>query len=136
MGSVCKAVFGKPGALRGGIALALVSAPENGAESNVTYFVSSRSAVEHLRLRRTLPADCHSVVLCSDGSAAALYNNRTGQVARAAAVLARMTASLPAPVAEAYMREDLDRLFRTHTPDDMGLAVLCRDPAAAAGQGG
>ena len=109
----------------------LLSGPENGESREVTYFVGSAGALQHLRVQRTLPAGCHTVLLCSDGSAAALLHEQTRQVAPAVSVLARMTATLPRATAEQYMREDLDRLFRPHTPDDMSLAVLCLDPAAA-----
>lgn len=109
----------------------LLSAPENGEEENITFFLSSSDAAEHLRISRQLPPGCHTVLLCSDGSAASLLNPRTGGVAPGVAVLARQTAALPRPTAEAYMEEDLDRLFRPRTPDDMSLAVLCLDPEAA-----
>lgn len=109
----------------------LLSGPENGESREVTYFVGSAGALQHLRVQRTLPAGCHTVLLCSDGSAAALLHEQTRQVAPAVSVLARMTVTLPRATAEQYMREDLDRLFRPHTPDDMSLAVLCLDPAAA-----
>lgn len=109
----------------------LLSAPENGESRNLTYFVSTPGASAHLRIRRMLPPGCHTVLLCSDGSAAALLHEQTRQVAPAVSVLARMTATLPRATAEQYMGEDLDRLFRPHTPDDMSLAVLCLDPAAA-----
>lgn len=109
----------------------LLSAPENGETHNLTYFMSTPGAADHLRIRRTLPPGCHTVLLCSDGSAAALLQEQTRQVAPAVSVLARMTATLPRATAEQYMGEDLDRLFRPHTPDDMSLAVLCLDPAAA-----
>lgn len=107
----------------------LLSAPDNGDTREETYFVSSPGAARHLRIRRTLPTGCGAVLLCSDGSAAALLDNRTGAVAPAVSVLARMTATLPRSTAQQYMEEDLDRLFRSHTPDDMSLAVLCLDPA-------
>lgn len=109
----------------------LLSAPENGETRELTYFVSTPGAAGHLRIARALPPGCHSVLLCSDGSAAALLHTRTLQVAPAVSVLARMTATLPRATAEQYMAEDLDRLFRPHTPDDMSLAVLCLDPDAA-----
>lgn len=108
----------------------LLSGPENGEEENITYFVSNSDAADHLRIRRQLPPDCHTVLLCSDGSAASLLNPRTGSVAPGVAVLARQTATLPRQTAEDYMEEDLDRLFRPRTPDDMSLAVLCLDPEA------
>lgn len=109
----------------------LLSGPDNGEEENITFFVSGSDAAAHLRIRRQLPPGCHTVLLCSDGSAASLLNPRTGGVAPGVAVLARQTATLPRQTAETYMEEDMDRLFRARTPDDMSLAILCLDPAAA-----
>ena len=104
---------------------AVLSPPENGSEPWYTFFVSGRRAEEHLRVRRDLPPAYRTVILCSDGAGAALFNAR-GDIANAVEVLDAWMDALDGEEVSQRLEAELDERFRERTRDDMSLAVLHR----------
>lgn len=110
----------------------VLSYPENGMFSYETYFLSEPDAAEHLRLQRGLSREESCVLLASDGSAEALYDQEQGCPAPAVEILCSWLASpdnTPEAVSQAFHRA-MEEKLSAHTHDDMSLAALwCDAPA-------
>lgn len=104
---------------------ALLSAPENGGAKNITFFVDDYNAEEHIRVQKNISQQYDTIIMCSDGSTEALLEEATGKIANAVGIIGNMVYGLPKDIAERYLSEDLDNLFRLKTHDDMSIAVLC-----------
>ena len=106
----------------------VVSYPENGAQSHLTYFVSGPEPEEHLRIYRTLPRGTRGILLSSDGIADMLYFEPGGNLASAVGTMLQWLRVLgEAQVAE-KLRYEMAHLFSENTIDDMSLALLLREP--------
>lgn len=103
----------------------VLSPPENGSEPWYTFFLSGRRAEEHLRIRRDLPPEYRTIILCSDGAGTALFNAR-GDIAGAVEIIDAWMDALSGEEVSRRLETELDERFRERTRDDMSLAILHR----------
>ena len=107
--------------------LLVLSEPDNGEYANITTFVTSRDALEHMRLKvADIPDDVDALFLMSDGSADSLYNVREKRPAN----VLNMFADSSKEYSNISVREELSRVFTEvisqRTDDDCSLTYMVR----------
>lgn len=107
-------------------ALSVLSAPENGAFANQTYFVPSPDAAQHLRLYEGELKDIQGFVAMSDGAADSLYAPREQTFAPLVRVLFERLRCFGADDTAAWFTPVFRDYVRAGTSDDVSLAAfLC-----------
>ena len=110
-----------------GDALKTASAPSNGEHANETYFVTSRDAINTMKLFKGSVKNIAGFVLMSDGSEQSLYNKKSNTLSPAVIKLMQRNIILD----EEAMHEQLDSTFKnviiTRTHDDCSIALLSRE---------
>lgn len=100
--------------------------PENGEETNLTYFLYGNNAPKHLRIMRFNNDINKMYLLCSDGVSSSLYNFTDKKPANALNVFYGWIKNHDENISYMIDRE-LDELFRNNSNDDMSIAVLYAD---------
>lgn len=110
-----------------GAVLKVASAPSNGEHANETYFVTSRDAINTMRIFKGSVKDIAGFVLMSDGTEQSLYNKQSNTLSPAIIKLMRRNILLD----ELSMRSQLEATFRkviaTRTHDDCSIALIARE---------
>lgn len=110
-----------------GDTLKTASAPSNGEHANETYFVTSRDAINTMKLFKGSVKNIAGFVLMSDGSEQSLYNKKSNTLSPAVIKLMQRNIILD----EEAMHEQLDSTFKnviiTRTHDDCSIALLSRE---------
>jgi len=111
--------------------LKVVSGPDNGEYANLTTFVPSERAAEAIRLFRGSTEGVSGFILMSDGTAASLFDSRTGGLARACSKLIDVVGAAPVrqvrdPSSRRQLRRLVDVTFRGATNDDCSIGILAR----------
>ncbi len=110
-----------------GCTLKIASAPSNGEHVNETYFVTSKDAINTMKLFKGAVNDIAGFVIMSDGTEQSLYNKKNNTLSPAVIKLMQRNLILD----EKAMCEQLDATFknviRTRTYDDCSLALLSRE---------
>ena len=110
-----------------GDVLKIASAPSNGEYANETYFVTSRDAVNTMKLFKGTIKNISGFVLMSDGTEQSLYNKKGNALSPAIIKLMQRNIILD----EGAMCEQLDSTFKnviiTRTHDDCSIALLSRE---------
>lgn len=109
--------------------LKTLSAPDNGEHSNETYFVTSDSAVEHIKIiTGTVRGQQNTVVsgfiLMSDGPEAALYRKADCSLAPACQKLLDAGRTLDKKDLQAGLENTLGLIAHSKTHDDCSIALL------------
>ena len=112
--------------LSGGPARVL-SAPENGAFANETFFLCEADAQEHLRIHRGRAAGRMAVLLTSDGCGSSLYDMERGAPAPAVEILCSWLADHDGEAVSQALANQLTGIFSEASEDDLSIAVLYRD---------
>lgn len=102
----------------------VISLPENGADEWQTFFLSSESALQHIRITRD-PEWKDLLLLSSDGLSSVLYDKVTGRAAPAVGIM-REWLQEDAAEAEARLRKTMHHTFMDYTGDDMSVILICR----------
>ena len=114
--------------VRGRDSLRLLSGPDNGEHSNETTFVTSRDAVDRLRIYRGLLRDkgehITGFILMSDGPEAALYRKQDSKLAPACSKLLEAAGSMNKQEAGRLLSETLELIASTKTFDDCSIALM------------
>lgn len=110
-----------------GDSLKVASAPANGEHANETYFVTSRDAINTMKIFKGGMKDIAGFVLMSDGTEQSLYNKKTNTLSPAIIKLMRRNILLD----DLSMRSQLEVTFRnviaTKTHDDCSIALIARE---------
>lgn len=107
----------------------LLSEPENGLESYITFFLSGADAARHLRVGRTVLSRDSAFLLCSDGVEPTLYDAEAGLCAPAVRIVAEWLRAEPESAVSEALDSHLNSLFRQRSDDDMSLGVICYYPS-------
>lgn len=107
--------------------LKTASVPSNGEHANETYFVTSKDAVNKMRLFKGSAKKIVGFVLMSDGTEQSLYNKKSNTLCPAVIKLMQRNIILN----ERAMCEQLDATFKNiiiaRTHDDCSIALLSRE---------
>lgn len=110
-----------------GEVLKIASVPSNGEHANETYFVTSRDAIQTMKLFKGHIKNIFGFVLMSDGTEQSLYNKKVNALSPAVIKLMQRNIVLE----EKAMCEQLDSTFKnviiTKTHDDCSIALLSRE---------
>lgn len=110
-----------------GDVLKTASAPSNGEHANETYFVTSRDAINTMKLFKGSVKNIAGFVLMSDGTEQSLYNKKGNTLSPAVIKLMQRNIILD----EEAMHEQLASTFKnviiTRTHDDCSIALLSRE---------
>ena len=98
--------------------------PEKGRFVNQSYFVTSSSAYDHLRICRGRYDASRVYFLMTDGSVECLYNYTTKRYARALEVYCDWVRKYDRRVCIKPMLESMRSLFKHRTDDDCALAFI------------
>ena len=98
--------------------------PEKGRFVNQSYFVTSSSAYDHLRIYRGRYDASRVYFLMTDGSVECLYNYTTKRYARALEVYCDWVRKYDRRVCIKPMLESMRSLFKHRTDDDCALAFI------------
>ncbi|MEM1319438.1 MAG: PP2C family serine/threonine-protein phosphatase [Bacteroidota bacterium] len=107
-------------------AVQVLSQPENGAYINLTYFITSKEAIEHLRIYKGDIESINGFLLLSDGSTASLYNRRGGELSRAGMTMLQWLDRHSREEVEAALLENITQWLLPKTSDDCSIAMLRR----------
>ncbi len=102
----------------------LFSAPENGEDPCVTWFVTSPDAPEHFRITAGRLPDHGEMLLMSDGMAAGLYHYPTATPARACVTISKWLREEAEDVISAAIAENMQTLFSKKSSDDLSMIVI------------
>lgn len=110
-----------------GNVLKTASAPSNGEHANETYFVTSRDAINTMKLFKGSIKNIAGFVLMSDGTEQSLYNKKSNTISSAVIKLMQRNIILD----KDSMCKQLDSTFKnviiTRTHDDCSIALLSRE---------
>ena len=110
----------------------VLSCPENGEELHITYFLSTHSHKDHIRVMHDLDHGYHTLIMCSDGAGEALFNRRDNTCARAVMIMSGWMDREDLSEIKEKLDNSLDNVFRTQSNDDMSICMIRRDPYEAA----
>lgn len=97
----------------------VVSAPENGEESYLTYFLSGEDAINHFRVMK---ANYDSYLLTSDGISNLLSNGY--EVKSAAKIMFDWLKQNDETIVEEKIASEIERIFKQYTQDDISVAII------------
>lgn len=103
----------------------LLSDAENGEEPNITFFITSSTALMHFRMTHGWLEFGQAIVLCSDGAGTALYDRANGVCAGAVSRIVRWIQTHSRKTVEQALERSMDGLMRNHTSDDMSIGLIC-----------
>lgn len=104
--------------------ISVISYPENGDEPNQTFFLSDKSAIDHLRIIRNELSENAGVMICSDGAATSLIDRSAERYAAAIRKLIMTADYASEEEASEIITKTLDAMFRTHSSDDMSIGIM------------
>lgn len=97
----------------------IVSYPENGEESNITYFLSGNNLKSHIHIYR---GNADAYLLTSDGISGLLYD--TNGVKEAVPIMFNWICKADETTVEEKIRNETERFFKQYTLDDISVAIL------------
>lgn len=120
---------GAIGALKGSSeshVVEVISYPENGAQANITYFVTNPDAIDHLRITGGKVNQLYGIILMSDGPSELLYNLSTGFNENTPKIFHNFNQTKP----EEYKRileEFLSKTVSKFSDDDLSINIMYRE---------
>lgn len=114
---------------RKGGQLLILSEPDNGEYANVTTFVTSQNAFEHLRFKRAeIPEEADAFFIMSDGSAMSLYNPQEKRASNALNLFADTSREYSQEVIHEELLDFFEESIRKRTLDDCSMCMMVRLP--------
>lgn len=100
----------------------VISEPENGERSNITFFVPDTNAVEHLHLQAGNVENLRGVLLTSDGAGTVLFNGNAvdDNIYKLFSGFHNQTSETYAKIISRFLRE----IISNYSTDDMSLNIL------------
>ena len=100
----------------------VLSYPENGEESNITYFLSSDNLKSHIRMHKT---NANAYLLTSDGISNLLYDST--EIKKAVSIMFGWLKTADEQITENKMQNEFERIFKQYTLDDISVALLNKE---------
>jgi serine/threonine protein phosphatase PrpC len=110
--------------LKRGKKIRLLSAPENGETENSTFFYTSDSAVNRLRLKKGVLNQDSTFVLMSDGSFECIYDKQSQKFTNALYSFIDWTKKEDEKKVSAAILKNIKNHFTEKTTDDISLSIL------------
>ncbi len=110
--------------------LKVISKPENGERSNITFFVTSENAVQRLKIMKGAAADVSGIVMMSDGSAESLYDKRENLLSPALKRMLEWLSVVREGSLHETVRDSFNGVVVNATMDDCSVAMLARSEEA------
>lgn len=104
----------------------LLSEPENGEYSNITYFITDKNAKQKLRLYSGVIGKCFGAMVMSDGTAESLFDKKLRKPGAAANRIFQWSDELPMRKMSKVIAGNLKHSFQKKTSDDCSIAVMTR----------
>lgn len=106
--------------------LSVLSAPENGEFSNQTWFTTTLSKADSLRVYRGDVSSTSGFILMSDGVEPSLYDMRNKQLSDAAINLLIHNQRIPSRKMSELLEQSMEMSIVPRTTDDCSIALLSR----------
>ena len=106
--------------------LKIASAPSNGEHANETYFVTSKDAINVMRLFKGHLKDIAGFVLMSDGTEHSLYNKRNNTLSTAVMKLMQRDVLVDETSMNAQLETTFKNVIAEQTHDDCSIALLAK----------
>lgn len=100
----------------------VISGPENGAASNITFFVTDSDSNEHLRLEAGKLENLYGVIMTSDGAGDVLFN--ASGVDKSVYELFGKFNEQTSSVYEKLLNDYLSKVISNYSTDDLSLNIL------------
>ena len=104
--------------------LKLASAPDNGEFTNSTYFVTSKNALQHLRLFKGSTKGLNGFVLMSDGTAESFYHRKTASLSAGVKKLMDWSLLLNQKKFDEFLDYNFKHVIGSNTMDDCSIAII------------
>lgn len=111
--------------------LKLASAPDNGEFANSTYFVTSKSALRHMKLFKGSTQDFSGFALMSDGTAESFYHRKSGRLSTGVKKMLDLSALLSDQKYDEFLDASFKQVIRNNTQDDCSIAIITNQALAA-----
>jgi serine/threonine protein phosphatase PrpC len=105
--------------------LQVISEPNNGEFVNQTYFIGSKLATQHIRIRKGYLDEIDGFVLMSDGSAESLYNKKEKQISNAVKEMLKWFVDHDIEEVQEAIYNNLQEVISKRTQDDCSLVLAC-----------
>ena len=103
--------------------LSVLSAPENGEYSHLTYFTSTLDS-KRVRIYRGKIKDINGLILMSDGVEESLYNYQTKELAPVTGEIIKWLDYGNEKEVSSALDENLKNVFAVKSSDDLSIAIL------------
>ena len=101
----------------------VLSEPENGEESNITYFVTDDRAIDHFRLHHGTFKNLHGIIMMSDGLGEVFYSEHNGVRTDVSQFLEGYK-NIPQKEYEKELENAFQKQLRDMSTDDLSINVL------------
>lgn len=102
----------------------VVSKPDNGEFSNATYFTTSKSHANRLRLIKGILKNSKGFIIMSDGCQESLYDKRTETLAASNAQIINWLETNSEKEVEKALFYNLEQVIRNKTQDDCSIGIM------------
>lgn len=106
--------------------LKVASAPSNGEHANETYFVTSKDAINVMRLFKGQLKNIAGFVLMSDGTEQSLYNKRNNTLSNAVIKLMQRDILVDQTFMNAQLEMTFKNVIAEKTHDDCSIAIMAK----------
>lgn len=110
--------------------LKIASSPSNGEHANETYFVTSKDAINTMKLFKGNIKNIAGFILMSDGTEQSLYNKKNNSLNQVVIKLMQRNILLDKNVMCKQLESTFKNIINTRTYDDCSVALLCRECGA------
>lgn len=110
-----------------GVDLKVASAPSNGEHVNETYFVTSKDAINTMKLFKGDVKNIAGFVIMSDGTEQSLYNKRNNSISPAVIKLLQRNIILDEQAMRSQLESTFNNVIITRTHDDCSIAILSHE---------
>lgn len=104
----------------------ILSIPENGAQPNITFFLTDNDAIDHLRIEGMYSPNTAGVILMSDGTADLLFNKKTGFNENTIKILDNYRLVSQATYRKT-LQEFLKQVVSKHSDDDLSINLMYKE---------
>lgn len=113
-----------------GVELKVASVPSNGEHANETYFVTSKNAINTMKLFKGAVKNIAGFVIMSDGTEQSLYNKRSNSISPAIIKLLQRNIILDEQTMHSQLESTFKNVIITRTHDDCSIALLSHENEA------
>lgn len=106
--------------------LEVISHPDNGEFSNITFFVTSHNSLTHTRITRGKCNNIKGICMMSDGAGDVLYIKHGAYLLPVVGEIMEKGLILPAEHLQFMLQDSIDNVIVPRTTDDCSIAIMLR----------